>query len=64
VLRRSVEVAIRSGCWLKFNPSITLTYENEIVLSKAMMQAMLTTDTTVIRQDCLCYLIEKLEYPV
>ena len=37
--------------------------ENEIVLKKSMMPAMLTTDTTVIRQDCLCYLMEKLEYP-
>jgi succinylglutamate desuccinylase len=36
---------------------------NDIVLRKTMMPAMLTTDTTVIRQDCLCYLMEKIECP-
>jgi succinylglutamate desuccinylase len=34
----------------------------DIVLRKTIMPAMLTTDTTVIRQDCLCYLMEKIEY--
>lgn len=38
-------------------------HESDIVLRKTMMPAMLTTDTTVIRQDCLCYLMEKIEVP-
>jgi len=37
--------------------------DNDIALRKAIMPAMLTTDTTVIRQDCLCYLMEKIECP-
>ena len=35
---------------------------NTIYLKKSMMPAMLTTNTTVIRQDCLCYLMEKIEF--
>jgi len=35
-------------------------YENnQITLKKAVMPAMLTMDTQVIRQDCLCYLMER-----
>ncbi len=35
-------------------------HENRIVLKKPVMPAMLTMDTRVIRQDCLCYLMERL----
>ena len=34
-------------------------HEDKIVLKKPIMPAMLTMDTQVIRQDCLCYLMEK-----
>ena len=34
---------------------------NQIVLSKPMMPAMLTLDENIIRQDCLCYLMERME---
>ena len=37
--------------------------DKKIQLSKPMMPAMLTLDETVIRQDCLCYLMERLPYP-
>ena len=33
---------------------------NEIRLKKAMMPAMITRDLKIIRQDCLCYLMERL----
>ena len=33
--------------------------DNEIILQTAVMPSMLTTDKTVIRQDCLCYLMER-----
>jgi hypothetical protein len=33
------------------------------VLTKCLMPAMLTRDERVIRQDCLCYLMERLPYP-
>ncbi|HPE59936.1 MAG: succinylglutamate desuccinylase/aspartoacylase family protein [Thiothrix sp.] len=33
---------------------------DKLVLSQAMTPAMLTHDETVIRQDCLCYLLERL----
>lgn len=36
----------------------------KIKLTKPMMPAMLTLDEAVIRQDCLCYLMERLPYPV
>lgn len=36
-------------------------YHNDrIVLKKAVMPAMLTMDTKIIRQDCLCYLMERI----
>jgi len=35
--------------------------DNRISLRKAVMPSMLTMDTTVIRQDCLCYLMEKID---
>ena len=38
--------------------------DNKIMLKKAMMPAMLTMDTQVIRQDCLCYLMERLSHEV
>jgi len=34
--------------------------EDKILLKKAVMPAMLTMNTQVIRQDCLCYLMERL----
>lgn len=34
---------------------------NQIVLSKPMMPAMLTLDENIIRQDCLCYLMKRME---
>ena len=34
---------------------------NQIVLSKPMMPAMLTLDENIIRQDCLCYLMERMD---
>ena len=37
--------------------------DHKIKLSKPMMPAMLTLDETVIRQDCLCYLMERLPHP-
>jgi hypothetical protein len=36
---------------------------DQIRLRKAMMPSMLTKDSKVIRQDCLCYLMERLPYP-
>lgn len=37
--------------------------ENELVLKTAVMPSMLTTDKMVIRQDCLCYLMERYQLP-
>ena len=37
--------------------------DNRIVLKKHVMPSMLTVNTTVIRQDCLCYLMEKISIP-
>ncbi len=37
--------------------------DGRIVLRKRLMPAMLTRDERVIRQDCLCYLMERLPYP-
>ena len=36
--------------------------DNKIVLKKAMMPSMFTRNTEVIRQDCLCYLMERLQH--
>jgi len=30
-------------------------------LKKTLMPSMITLDETIIRQDCLCYLMEKME---
>jgi hypothetical protein len=35
----------------------------EIALRQRLMPAMLTRDERVIRQDCLCYLMERLKTP-
>lgn len=47
------------------NEEVTSDYfscaDNSIRLTKSLMPSMLTMDTTVIRQDCLCYLMEKIE---
>jgi hypothetical protein len=37
--------------------------DGRIRLRRQLMPAMLTRDETVIRQDCLCYLMERLDYP-
>jgi succinylglutamate desuccinylase len=37
--------------------------EGEITLRQALMPAMLTRDERVIRQDCLCYLMERIGLP-
>ena len=37
--------------------------QGQIRLRKRLMPAMLTKDVTVVRQDCLCYLMERLPYP-
>ncbi|MDH5471739.1 MAG: M14 family metallopeptidase [Gammaproteobacteria bacterium] len=39
------------------------TIDNQIVLKKSVMPSMLTVNTTAIRQDCLCYLMEKIQIP-
>jgi len=36
---------------------------DKIILKKSVMPAMLTMNTQVIRQDCLCYLMERLSLP-
>ncbi len=38
--------------------------DNKIMLKKTVMPAMLTMNTQVIRQDCLCYLMERISIPV
>ena len=38
-------------------------HKNEITLRRRLMPAMLTRDERVIRQDCLCYLMERIPYP-
>jgi len=37
--------------------------DDKILLKKSVMPAMLTMDTQVIRQDCLCYLMERMVLP-
>lgn len=37
--------------------------EGAIVTCRSIMPAMLTLDERVIRQDCLCYFMERLRYP-
>jgi hypothetical protein len=37
--------------------------DNRIELTRTVMPSMLTTNETVIRQDCLCYLMERLPLP-
>ena len=37
--------------------------EGRITLKKRLMPAMLTRDERVIRQDCLCYLMERIDLP-
>ena len=38
-------------------------HEGTLVLRRAMMPSMLTLDARIIRQDCLCYLMERLTLP-
>ena len=48
--------------------SVTADYlelrNGEILTRRDIMPAMLTLDERVIRQDCLCYFMERLRYPV
>ncbi len=37
--------------------------DQKIILTKALMPAMLTLDEKIIRQDCLCYLMKRLKLP-
>lgn len=37
--------------------------DGRLTLARALMPAMLTRDSRVIRQDCLCYLMERLRVP-
>ncbi|MGB9129755.1 MAG: hypothetical protein WCB97_08905 [Thiobacillus sp.] len=61
--------AARPGCrrWTKVGDDIgdrLFEYrQGGITLKKSLMPAMLTRDTRVIRQDCLCYLMERIPYP-
>lgn len=36
--------------------------DEELVTSRPIMPSMLTLDPTIIQQDCLCYLMERLDY--
>lgn len=38
-------------------------HDGWLVFSRALMPSMLTRDARVVRQDCLCYLMERLEAP-
>jgi hypothetical protein len=35
----------------------------EIILKSAVMPSMLTLNTDIVRQDCLCYFMERLPNP-
>lgn len=37
--------------------------DNQLILTKPLMPAMLTLDEKIIRQDCLCYLMKRLNVP-
>jgi succinylglutamate desuccinylase len=39
------------------------TIDNELRITKALMPAMITLDERIIRQDCLCYLMERIAPP-
>ena len=39
-------------------------FDGKIQLNNSMMPAMLTLDEMVIRQDCLCYLMERMSLPL
>ena len=45
------------------NNYFTIDGEN-ITLSKSLMPAMLTLDKKIVRQDCLCYLMENIKAPL
>jgi succinylglutamate desuccinylase len=38
--------------------------DGQLLTRRAAMPAMLTRDTRIIRQDCLCYLMERIDWPV
>jgi hypothetical protein len=37
--------------------------DRRLVLRRGLMPSMLTTDARAVRQDCLCYLMERLPLP-
>lgn len=37
-------------------------HDGQLVLTTALMPSMLTLDKSIIRQDCLCYMMERLDY--
>ena len=43
----------RTDAWFRLK-------EGELVIQRSAMPAMLTTDVEAVRQDCLCYLMERL----
>lgn len=47
-------VPTASDSWLRLQ-------DGEVVVAKTLMPAMLTSDPEIIRWDCLCYLMERLE---
>ena len=51
--------------WDDHEQAVSNTYfsnkNNQMVLSKPVMPAMLTLDEEIIRQDCLCYLMKRLK---
>ena len=51
--------------WDENGQEVTAQYfavvNDEIVLTEAVMPSMLTLDEKIIRQDCLCYLMERLD---
>lgn len=37
--------------------------DHQLILTQSLMPAMLTLDEKIIRQDCLCYLMKRLDHP-
>jgi succinylglutamate desuccinylase len=67
VLARAIDGAVRldvrdedgADCWDRFFRH----REGRLVTKRQFMPSMLTRDARIIRQDCLCYLMERLETP-
>jgi hypothetical protein len=60
-LARPLEVTDESG--VDVGHRVFECKADRLRLRKRLMPAMLTKDVQVIRQDCLCYLMERLPYP-